>query len=190
MLKNASTLKPINYQNEPSRKGISMSDKIKPEQTFIQKLSRASRGDLAILKRASGTSIADSRNALGVFYKYLPGSITNAFLEEMYFIVATLYPFNDYSSSGNFGSTMRRVKQKHSSESTDQRFINLLNSKVDRINGSIMVEELAFRLRQCVKLASSREAGVNWIKLLHDLQWWSHEDRFIQKQWAKAYFSE
>lgn len=157
------------------------------EEEFVEKLSGLSTGYRAILKRNAGNTLAESRGAIPVFYRILPYGL-NKYNEEIFFLVATLYGLNKYRMSGNFGLTMRRVKEK-SSESVDCRLMALLDSDFDTIdNYRPAGGELTYRLRQCVKLANSKEVGVDWVRLLKELQYWRHENKDVQKRWANSYF--
>ncbi len=153
-----------------------------PSDLFVERLQHASRGDLAILKRAAGFSISESLATMKAFYQVLPPSVVGTKDEEIYFLVATLYAFNKYKIGENFGESMRLTRVKSSSGSIDKRMAALLNS-------NFAGEELGYRLRQCVKLVASKEVGVNWKMLLRDLLHWNHPDRYVQKSWARAYFS-
>ncbi len=160
---------------------------------FLDRLTKLSPGDLAILKRNAGATIGESRGALGLFYKILPSGEKVKRDEEIFFLVCTLKGLNKYSLSGNFGTTMRRLKQaqKTTSESIDRRMKLLLDCQFDALsNGRNGGGALAHRLRQYVKLAASKEIGVDWKQLLRDLRRWSHPQRFIQKQWARSFFGE
>lgn len=162
-------------------------DKIPLFENFLDNLKKTretSRGDLAILKRACGLKIAKSRNALGIFYRYLPSQLVRDYNEEIYFLVATLYGLNDFPFTGSFGKTMREVYRKTDSESISKRMISLLDSRLEGSN------ELSYKLRQSVRLASSHQVGVDWLQLLKDLIYWTHEDKFIQRNWARDFFSK
>ncbi len=168
-----------------------ITEKAKIDENFLDRLDKMRTGDRAILKRASGSTLAESRNALGIFYKLLPYQLSNSINEEIYFLVATLYGMNKHKLDGNFGLTMKKIKEKTKSESLDKRMISLLNSTFETVDqfkpgGG----DVTYRLRQCVKLADSKEIGVNWKQLLKDLKYWTHPDRFIQKQSARSYFTE
>ncbi|KKN25415.1 hypothetical protein LCGC14_0885050 [marine sediment metagenome] len=161
------------------------------QETFISKLKNARTGDLAILKRASGLILAESRLAMGVFYKFLPPQLQNPWNEEIYFLIATLFGFNSYPFSGSFGKSMRLVHQKTKSDSIPNRMMSLLNSSFGLVDNRYPGGgETTFRIRQCVRLASSHDVGVNWLELLNDLLYWTHEDGFIQKKWSRDFFSE
>jgi len=173
---------------------------------FLDRLERLSRGERALLKRNAGQTIASSRNAVGLFYRILPK--VSADQEEFYFLVATLYGFNQRGHAGNLGATMRDLKQvrdrkrygrapdtgvstpeRKDRNPIDRRMAILLDAEFDLVDGRYPGGgEMAYRLWQCVKLADSAEVGVNWLTLLQDLPWWSHPNRRVRKQWARAYF--
>ena len=162
---------------------------ITTEEEFVKNLKNAPRGDLAILKRACGSSISESSNAMGIFYRLLPYSGIKHWDEEIYFLVATLYGLNSYYFSGDFGKSLRLVKGKLGTESLDNRFIGLLDSTFENIRGSYEGGgEIAFKLRQLIKLSASKEVGIDWRRLIKDLKMWTHPKKFVQKNWAKSYF--
>lgn len=149
---------------------------------------RDARGDLAVLRRNAGRNLSESRGAIGLFYRLLPASI--GYDEEIYFLLATLFPWNDKSApEGNFGHSMARLRARTESEALDRRMTILLDADFERgPEGRVRPGELGFRLRQAVKLLASQDIGVNWHQLIRDLLQWSHPERWVQKQWARAYF--
>jgi len=181
-----------------------------PPMVFIDRLHKLReqerRGELAALRRAAGSNLGESALAIQEFYRLLPYQVNQPQQEEIYYLVATLFDLNRYEAPAkkwdtdpvNFGSTMRECKirsertgstagtdeQGESRESSiDKRFVALLDSSIES-------GELAYRLRQLVRLAASKEIGVNWLTLLEDLLWWNHEARYVQKRWARSYFGE
>jgi len=164
------------------------------DQEFITKLKNlkeSDRGAYTALKRAAGSNIAQSRQgAIAAFYKILPYPLMNSRKEEIYFIVATLYGHNDeYHFTGNFGETLCGVKDKFDSESLDHRLTGLLDSNFETSKHRIIKGgELAYKLRQLVKLAKSKDLGINWLQFLKDLKNWNHPEKFVQKKWARSYF--
>jgi CRISPR system Cascade subunit CasB len=159
--------------------------------TSLKNLKDNDRGAFTALKRAAGTNIAQSRQgAIAAFYKILPYSLMNSKKEEVYYLIATLYGHNDeYPFAGDFGETMRTVKNKFDSESMDRRMTGLLdcNFEISK-HGIIWGGEVAYKLRQLVKLANSKDVGINWLQLLKDLKNWNHPEKFVQKKWARNYF--
>jgi CRISPR type I-E-associated protein CasB/Cse2 len=156
----------------------------------LEELRKDSPGDMAVLKRNAGATIAESHNAMVVFYRLLPYGIAGTPREETYFLVATLYGLNKYHHYGDFGSTMRQVKDKRGSDSVDNRFRILLDGEFEAAARSRGGGELSFRLRQLVALAASSEVGIDWPQLLNDLLFWNSEKRLTQKRWAQSYFGE
>lgn len=160
-----------------------------PEEYFLSRLSGLDRGELAILKRNAGNTIAESRGASTIFYRILPAGVADGRNEEVYFLIATLYGHNGFMTKGDLGTTMRRVKTKSGSDSIDHRIAVLIDSDMDLIDGHKPGGgELAYRLRQSVKLANGHEVGVDWLQLLKDLERWQYPEKRVQKAWARSYF--
>ena len=162
-------------------------DHLLSEQKFVQGLSELGRGDLAILKRNAGNSLAESRNAMW-FYRLLDEQQRKQG-PELAFLLATLYGLNQRSCTGNFGATMRVLSQHSSASAIERRFLILLDSEFDRDERGLSAGgEAAFRFRQLVKLAASKEVGIDWPSLLFDLRRWSHPGRIVQKKWSDDFF--
>ena len=157
---------------------------------FLDKLASLDRGELAVLRRNASCTLAEARNAAGLFYRLLPPGVSERD-EEIYFLVATLYGLNKHKSKDDFGATMRTVKIKTGREGIDRRMAILLDSEFDLIDGFRSGGgEMAYRLRQCVKLASGHEVGVDWGALLRDLLQWSRPGKRVRKQWARSYYGK
>jgi len=151
---------------------------------FIAALEQLDPGGLARLKRIAGHTLAEERDVHRAFFQSLPYTVGER-LHEDYFLIATLFPLADNrAGAGNFGDTMRRVKQARGGDtsgranSLDRRFETLLDC--DR-------EHLHFRLRQAVRLAASEQA-IDWTQLLLDIIGWDQPERRIQLRWARSYF--
>lgn len=144
---------------------------------FLQNLSALNAGGKAKLKRDAGKSIAEAQS-LGLFYRLLPHGVSEA-QEEIYFLLATLYPMAESGGSGNFGSSLRcaRNRDPKNHKGLDRRVEILLDSDTT---------QLPFRLRQAVRFLKSNDVPVNWQKLLRDLTRWRWH--YTQKEWARAYF--
>lgn len=155
---------------------------------FINKLRKMDKKELAILKRNAGYTIGESHKALGIFYRILPLSLKR--YEELCFLIATLYALNPRENSEDMGKTILKLNKICNNESMEQRFLNILDSEFDYIgSGSYGGGEMAFRLRQIISLASSKDIGINWEQLLEDLIYWQgNNDRFVQKRWAASYY--
>jgi CRISPR system Cascade subunit CasB len=156
---------------------------IAPEvERFITRLAGLGPGPQARLKRNSGTTLAESRGILPLFYQILPRTVARPRDVESYFLVATLYGLNPRPGGrGDFATTLLAVASARtvSKEGIDRRVAVLLDSHR---------EELPFRLRQAVRLVAAHERPVAWPRLLTDLLRWDHPGRVVQKAWARSYF--
>lgn len=157
---------------------------------FVQTLAELERGDLARLRRNAGETIGSARGVAGLFYKMLPDGVAGGRDEEIFFLVATLYGLNfKYHHSGDFGTTMARIKEESRSANIDRRMAILLDSEFGLVDGwRPGGGELAYRLRQLVKLAAGKRVGVEWPLLLRHLTAWNHPDRRVRKRWAQSYY--
>jgi len=145
---------------------------------FLKKLAALDAGDRARLKRDAGKPLAEAQS-IGLFYRLLPHGLSAA-QEETYFLVATLYPLADGGGTGNLGTALRAAQDPKNCKGLDRRVEILLDSDAT---------QLPFRLRQAIRFLKSKGVKVNWQQLLEDLLQWNHPGRFIQKQWARAYFA-
>ena len=147
--------------------------------TFFERLERLDAGGRARLKRSAGKPLAESRDALGLFYSVLPWGVS-AFQEEVYFLAATLFPMADGGGKGDLGTSLRQACQSKNSKGLDRRVEILLDADA---------AQLPFRLRQAIRFLASCQVRVNWPRLLEDLLYWTHPDRFVQRRWARSYFA-
>ncbi len=149
--------------------------------TFIQRLDQLDRADCARLRRNAGKTLPEAhQSVLSLFYgRLLPPQVHPA-QENIYFLVATLYLSAPGGNSGNLGHTLRQVRQKDNAPGLDRRIEILLDADE---------RELPHRLRQVIRYLASRQARVNGSQLMTDLLYWSHPERFVQRQWARAYFA-
>ncbi len=156
--------------------------------TFTGRLAMLEPGERARLKRDAGKTIAEAQN-MGLFYRLLRDVYgLNSAQEELYFLVATLYPLAENSAKeDSFGATLHKVRAakervKEPIKSMDRRMEVLLDADAS---------QLPFRMRQAVKFLKSvnKEASINWQRLLEDLLKWNWPSRTVQKQWAHEYFA-
>lgn len=152
---------------------------------FLCNLAALDAGGRARLKRDAGKELAEA-HSIGLFYRLLPYGLSSA-QEEMYFLVATLYPLAQNSGAKNFGTSLKTLRQskkrwREPTKSMDKRFEALLDSDKG---------QLPYRLRQAVKFLNSGEqkVGINWEQLLQHLLGWQLPSRYVQKEWAREYFA-
>ena len=150
---------------------------------FVQRLEQLDVGGRARLRRCAGKRLEEATDVLGLFYRLAPPFEPGRERQEAYFLIATLFPLaeSDRGRHRNLGATLRAARNEGNAAGLDRRMEVLLDA--DR-------EQLPFRLRQVVRLAQSHRVGINWPQLLRDVIQWSHPDRFVQRQWAEAYFAE
>lgn len=148
--------------------------------TFIERLKNMDAGERAKFKRDAGKSLAEA-SSIGLFYRLLPYGLTPA-QEEIYFLLATLYPIAESGGSGSLGAALHRARDPKpgKNKGLDRRVEILLDADAT---------QLGFRLRQAVKFLKSKRVRVNWSQLLNDLLKWNSPYRTVQKQWARAYFA-
>lgn len=73
-----------------------------------------------------------------------------------------------------------QVRSKNASKNIEARFTTLLDSDTD---------ELQWRLRHLTSQLAAAAIAVDWPALLEDLWWWTREDRRVQTQWARQFWS-
>lgn len=164
------------------------------ERAFTGALNEMGTGQLARLRRSAGSSIHEAKMEWS-FYRWLPrGDHVNP---ETYFLVATLFAVAGPSEvpGQNVGAALRKLANQAdvSAESLDRRMAILLNAQfgsgpgIDREPG-----ELAFRLRQVVKLLAARHDRrliPDWAQLLHDVNQWRMPGKPVHKRWARDFFA-
>lgn len=162
----------------------------------LKELQKTDHGRMAAMRRNAGDTLTGRGTAW--FYSLLPRNRKR--YREVYFLVATLFDFNRIEGvAGDFGTTMIRLAtamQKSAKEF--RRFHILLDAEFDTVYDrddpnepwSEGGGELAYRLRQMVKLTASKGVGIDWAELLVDLCHWSHPNRSIQKKWARTFFGD
>lgn len=147
------------------------------------------RAALAELRRSLGQPPGLAAAAYRHVYQFNP----SPYDEAAYALVAGLFalhpqswqPAEGETSKNNFGASLARLKKRveenrrTEDKGTERRVVALLNSHVD---------ELPEHLRHAVSLCKAHDVPVDWRALLADLRHWSHEDRYVQRQWARAFW--
>jgi CRISPR system Cascade subunit CasB len=162
----------------------------------LRKIQKTNRGQMSALKRHAGDLLGD-KNCW--FYALLPKRKDRWRYREVYYLVATLFDFHRRvrPTTGNFGVSMLRLAREMGKEPKEfRRFHILMDAEFETVHDREDQDapwsegggELAFRLRQMVKLMAAKEVGIDWPELLVDLCHWSHPNRQVQKKWARSYF--
>lgn len=136
------------------------------------------RSALAHLRRGLGKKPGDAME----MYPYVgrfAGEQTNEAHERAVFLTAAL--FADYpdapQNAGDLGSSVKQIAEK--SDSIVRRFVALLDAGAD---------DLHYYLRQMIGLLKANSVPVNWDQLFKDIRNWSHDDRFVQRNWARSFW--
>ena len=147
--------------------------------TYLEGL-RDDRAALAALRRGLGQppcTVAD-------MYRYVVpwvGTDAARWMEEAYYLVAALFAYHPLPGGiGNMGRHFARTRDPESSNTAiERRFTALLAAHPD---------DLDYYLRQAVSFLKSKEVPVHWHQLLSDLLAWGYPDRYVQQQWARAFW--
>jgi CRISPR system Cascade subunit CasB len=138
------------------------------------------RAALATLRRALSGSAEHSLGTFRYIGHWLPQYAAD---QDNYILIAALFASHPKpGGTGNMGDHMARLSlvDENKAKSAERRFMTLLTAHP---------EDLAYHLRQAVSLLNSQEVPINWTQLLHDVQNWDDEDRFVQRKWATAFWS-
>ena len=133
------------------------------------------RRALAILRRGANRQPG---TALEMYSLVIPWVPDNRHAEDSAFLVAALFALHPQpGGEKTLGAAFARITGE--SDSIEQRFNALLNCHRD---------DLPYHLRQAVSLLRSKDIPVNWRRLLRDVLDWEHDDRYVQRAWAREFW--
>ncbi|HEU5348622.1 MAG TPA: type I-E CRISPR-associated protein Cse2/CasB [Ktedonobacterales bacterium] len=144
-------------------------------------------GALAALRRGLGKPPGTVAEMYPYVVQYLPKQAGQR-VEDAYFLIAALFAWHqlDWTAgeerkvNRNFGASFRRLALSVDSQSTEKRFVALLDARG---------EDLPEHLRHAIGLLKSKEIPVDWVQLLEQVSVWDHDNRRVQRAWAGAYWS-
>lgn len=146
--------------------------------TYLEGL-KDDRGKLAALRRGLGVPPGTCAAMYPVVAVRLPRDCQK-YEEERYYLIASLFGFHPSSSGkGNTGDHMRRASGNKITQAVERRFTGLLATHW---------EDLPNQLRQAISFLKSKDEPVNWHQLFTDLKHWGHPERFVQRNWANAFW--
>ena len=153
------------------------------------------RGALAQLRRAAGHKSCKA-------YKYVPAHLPK-WEEETALIIAPLFALwhqgkdrpqslNDdgYPDRKNLGFSLSLLAWEQAEhnikewQKAKERIEKRLNALLD-----CHVDDLATHLRYTISLLKSADVKVNWEQLRKDINNWDHYDRYVQKNWARSFWT-
>jgi len=138
------------------------------------------RGALARLRRGLGKTPGTDIGSFPDIIPYIPTREDGPAFSWPYFVVAALfatYPHQGKTDT-SIGAAMRQLKE---SPSRDGRFRALLNAHH---------EDLPTHLRHVVSQLKAGSVMFDWGQVLNDLRGWTHEDQYIQRRWARDFYSD
>jgi CRISPR system Cascade subunit CasB len=154
------------------------------QEPFVEYLEkhREDRAMLAELRRGLGREPGEAPGMFPYIMPFVPETAYGHYEANLY-LLASLFALHPVSArSGNIGTHLKALADSADNhEATTRRFVQLLNQHRDA---------LVTPLRQHISLLKAHDVGVNWHRLLYDLRYWDHPERFVQKQWAAAYWHE
>jgi CRISPR system Cascade subunit CasB len=153
--------------------------------SYLEELARnEDRAALAALRRSLGKSPGEAAETHRYVLRFNP----EPWEETAFYLVAGLFAMHpenwpkkeDDKRLTNFGASFAWVRSKTDSDSSiERRFVALLDCHAD---------DLADHLRHAVSLLKAKEVPVDWLQLLRDLRNWNHEERRVQRRWARAFW--
>lgn len=146
---------------------------------FIEHLEKLrdqeNRGALATLRRGLGYPPGTAPEMYSYVVPWVPQYRS---AEDAAFLVAALFALHPQpGGQGTLGAAFARITE--SNDSIEQRFVALLNCHRD---------DLPHHLRQAVSLLRSKDVPVDWKRLLLDVLGWDHDDRYVQRNWARDFW--
>lgn len=152
---------------------------------FFARLSELAERDssvVATLRRSVAFEPGAFAPAFPIIEPYVSGQ--PEWRRRNVYLVAGLWALGQRRSSGPavpIAVALRRVGTSKSSSSVELRFTALLDSDN---------EELPHRLRQAVGLVTSQQLALDWPRLLEDVGGWGAESRYVQRRWARDFWSK
>jgi CRISPR system Cascade subunit CasB len=156
-----------------------MEEKKQPFVEYLEGL-RDDRGALAALRRGLGQPPGTVADMYRYVVPWLPKD-ASPWKDAPYYQIAALFAYHPAAGgSGNMGAHYAQTRDPQADNTAiERRFTALLAAHPDDLDGY---------LRQAVSFLRSKEVPVNWHRLFYDLRAWGHPDRYVQQQWARAFW--
>ncbi|NCC16764.1 MAG: hypothetical protein EOM28_10510 [Clostridia bacterium] len=161
---------------------------------FIRRLSELGKGDQVALKRALGETLnGSSGKAQAAFFKvYLGGN------EGSTFLAATVICFlgieeETAKGNGSVGEALHRYKVKEAKVKEAMEDSTGLDNKLAAIlDVQIGVQEefFASKISRIIRMLKQKDCIPEYGQLVVDLTNWDKETRYVQRSWAKDYYSK
>jgi CRISPR type I-E-associated protein CasB/Cse2 len=168
-----------------------MSEKDEWQSRFINRLRELTgqnTTDPAAAKKPDRATLAELRRGLAVgldrvLYRagWLFSGVPEGALEDALLVAGLFATHQQHEPGVSLGDAFRELNSRTDSDSDEKRFAVLLDT---------MKEDLPGRLRQAVALLKAKEIGLDWERLLTDLQRWTWSSRQVQWAWARAFWKD
>jgi len=161
-----------------------MTEKQEPHFPLIDYLEtkKDDRGVMAALRRGLGQPPGTIYSMYRYVVPFLGDEVSLA-RDAAYYLVAALYAYHPMSGDlKNLGASMALLRDPkgENNDALERRFTVLLAAHPD---------DLDVYLRQAIGVLKSKDIPVNWHQLLADVLAWGHPNRYVQRNWAHAFWS-
>ena len=147
----------------------------------LQRLHAADdRAALARLRRGLGKNPGTVVETHGLVQPWLPRGLPPWHEDACYLIAGLFAAHSEPGGRGSLGEAFRRLAEDRGGDSTEKRFVALLNCHA---------EELPTHLRHAVSLLASGGVPIDWARLLRDVQGWGHPARWVQRDWSRDFWA-
>lgn len=153
---------------------------------FIQHLEglheNEERGALAALRRGLGQEPGAAASMFPHVVPFLRNVRSGSWSEKAYFLVGALFALHPGPSEKkkSLGSALGVIWHDTERDSIEKRFVALLDAHPD---------DLGEHLRQAISLLSASSAQLDWDLLLQHVEHWTHEERWVQRAWARDFWT-
>lgn len=159
----------------------------------------AARAALAELRRSATDSVQHVR-ALSILGDRIPDGVRGWQLNA-YVLTAQLLAI--YAAGGEAMPDRRLLPRRRNTLGASARYVNprKLNTNGDYEDSqpgigtrfsallALPAEDLPEELRRFIRLLRSKDAPVDFYRLLHDLLRWEHPEQIVQTTWARHYWA-
>ena len=149
---------------------------------YLERLrdSRRGRAAMAALRRGAG----QEAGTVPAMYQYVVPWLNDGMwpwtVQTYYWIASSFALHPAPGGSGNLGDSLRRLaRESERSSNVERRLNDLLSTQQP---------EVLHALDHVVQLLRSQGITINWSQLLRDLPGWGHPRRYVQQQWAGAFW--
>ncbi len=151
--------------------------------TALANPENPNRAALAHLRRGLGGQLDYTLSRVGWLFRRVPESKDDVLL-RCAVLAAGLFAWvkgDCHQSAGvNFGAAFGAGLTLEQKQQREKRFIDLLDTDC---------EELTYKLRQAITLIARDNEGLDWVRLIQDLDRWSRPNRRVQQEWARGFWA-